>query len=150
MRCLLGSRLSQSIAISRGFLGLVILAAGVVWVYMFYCKNIANKNSESNPSDPSAQVEVSKDACGSPTEPQRARHFMLKELEQTTNSFDEHNIIGKGSFGSVYKGLLCDVIVVAIKTHQGPPKKEFIKESKQVHCFSNWLLPRSWSTNASF
>ena len=37
------------------------------------------------------------------------------ELEQATNGFSESNFVGKGSFGSVYKGTLLDGTSIAIK-----------------------------------
>ncbi|XP_042446223.1 wall-associated receptor kinase 1-like [Zingiber officinale] len=41
--------------------------------------------------------------------------FESKELEKATNHFDDKNIIGKGGNGVVYKGVLENQIIVAIK-----------------------------------
>ncbi|KAM4088136.1 hypothetical protein ACB094_07G048000 [Castanea mollissima] len=43
------------------------------------------------------------------------RRITKLELEQATNGFSETNLVGKGSFGSVYKGTLSDGTTVAIK-----------------------------------
>jgi len=41
--------------------------------------------------------------------------FSLSELETATNGFSDENLIGRGGFVSVYKGVLKDGLVVAIK-----------------------------------
>ncbi|KAM4098049.1 hypothetical protein ACJW30_07G047300 [Castanea mollissima] len=43
------------------------------------------------------------------------RRITYLELEQATNGFSEANLVGKGSFGLVYKGTLSDGTTVAIK-----------------------------------
>lgn len=46
--------------------------------------------------------------------------FTYKELEMATNNFDEANMIGHGGYGAVYRGVLGDGTVAAIKVvHRG-------------------------------
>lgn len=49
--------------------------------------------------------------------------FTLKEMNESTNSFSEENLVGKGGFGRVYKGTLPSGEVVAIKKMEVPPYK---------------------------
>ncbi|XP_020085896.1 probable serine/threonine-protein kinase At1g01540 isoform X2 [Ananas comosus] len=120
-----------------GFAFLVIIL-GFYYCYVFRRRIPSNRNSDTGSSDPSTLVEwnrggrISTASCGPVIEHQGARPFTLEELEQATKNFSESNLVGAGSFGLVYKGLLLDGRIVAIKRRLGSPKQEFVEEVKRL------------------
>jgi len=48
------------------------------------------------------------------------RKFSLSELEAAAHHFSVENMVGSGSFATVYKGILQDGLVVAIKEFRNP------------------------------
>ncbi|XWS21705.1 hypothetical protein CRYUN_Cryun30bG0077400 [Craigia yunnanensis] len=68
---------------------------------------------------------LSQRGCG-----ERVKVFEVEELEKATNSYHESRILGQGGQGTVYKGILPDGRVVAIK-------KSKIGDHSQVEPFIN-------------
>ncbi|XP_022739516.1 probable LRR receptor-like serine/threonine-protein kinase At1g07650 isoform X2 [Durio zibethinus] len=57
--------------------------------------------------------------------------FSLRQIKAATKNFDAKNKIGEGGFGSVYKGLLSDGTVIAVKQLSSKSKqgnREFVNE----------------------
>ncbi|XVE81077.1 hypothetical protein DITRI_Ditri15bG0034300 [Diplodiscus trichospermus] len=61
----------------------------------------------------------------------RAQMFSYEELERATGRFKEESVVGKGSFSCVYKGILKDGAVVAVKKAIMSSDKQ--KNSKEFH-----------------
>ncbi|KAI9086073.1 hypothetical protein K1719_032150 [Acacia pycnantha] len=58
-------------------------------------------------------------------------YFSLRQIKAATNNFSPENKIGEGGFGSVYKGVLPDGIVIAVKQLSSKSKqgnREFVNE----------------------
>lgn len=43
------------------------------------------------------------------------RRYTLREIEVATKGLSDESVIGKGGYGTVYRGLLADNIIVAVK-----------------------------------
>ncbi|XP_022989770.1 wall-associated receptor kinase 2-like [Cucurbita maxima] len=99
------------IGVSVGFTVLVI---GSTWLYLGYRKwkliKLKEKFFEEN-GGLMLQRHLSQWKSSTDT----VTIFTQEELDKATNKYDESAVIGKGGYGTVYKGILPDGSVVAIK-----------------------------------
>lgn len=63
--------------------------------------------------------------------------FTFEEMSKATNNFSESNVVGQGGYGKVYKGVMDDGIIVAIKRAH----EESLQGSKEF-CTEIELLSR--------
>ncbi|WCJ41027.1 Protein kinase superfamily protein [Euphorbia peplus] len=130
----------QKVAAIVGGVGaalLVIIIVILVYVCLMRIKKHLSHTSDTpssvtSPSE-SARANVSPYASAeSPFDTQSLRQLSIVELERATNNFSPTNIIGEGTFGLVYKGLLLDGSIVAIKRHLHKPCPNFIHKVKRL------------------
>ncbi|XP_016472465.1 putative LRR receptor-like serine/threonine-protein kinase At1g53440 isoform X2 [Nicotiana tabacum] len=72
-------------------------------------------------------------------------HFRLRQIKAATNNFDPANKIGEGGFGPVYKGVLADGAIIAVKQLSSKSKqgnREFVNEIGMISALHHPNLVR--------
>ncbi|KAK8278126.1 hypothetical protein V6Z12_D09G019900, partial [Gossypium hirsutum] len=69
---------------------------------------------------------------------EKIKLFTSKEMEKATDHFNENRILGQGGQGTVYKGMLIDGRIVAIKKSKMVEGKKF--DGKKVEQFINEVI----------
>ncbi|KAK8693284.1 hypothetical protein V6N13_070873 [Hibiscus sabdariffa] len=112
---------------AAGAVALVVIVGLLIWFCLFRKRGLS-RTSDTGSSDPSVQGRH----IGVQLSLREAKHFELRELSSATKNFSDRNLIGEGKFGEVYKGLLQDGVLVAIKKRAGAPSNEFIDEARYL------------------
>ncbi|PIN18061.1 Serine/threonine protein kinase [Handroanthus impetiginosus] len=117
-----------SIGLSIGLLSIFI---GVTWLYFGIKKRkltrMREKFFEQNGGFLLKQQTSNESGIES------TKIFLAEELEKATNNYSEDHILGKGGYGIVYKGILPDQRIVAIK-------KSRIMDQSQIEQFINEVI----------
>ncbi|KAL8152160.1 hypothetical protein V2J09_009920 [Rumex salicifolius] len=68
---------------------------------------------------------------------QKIRHLSYNELRVATDNFSHDNKIGRGGFGSVYKGVLKNGVEIAVKTLAAESKQGVREFLTEINIISN-------------
>ncbi|KAI4334404.1 hypothetical protein L6164_019102 [Bauhinia variegata] len=112
---------------------IVIVIVVIVYICLMRVKRFIRQTSETASSVPSP-VELGRGNNCAPSsyDTHKIRQITILELEQATRNFSESNIIGGGTFGLVYKGLLQDGSIVAIKRRLFALSPDFTHQVKHI------------------
>ncbi|KAL3752647.1 hypothetical protein ACJRO7_000109 [Eucalyptus globulus] len=120
-------------------MGIIVLLFGIGFLYFGYKKRKLIKLKEQYFKQNGGLVlQQQLQECDRTTK--AAKLFSAEELEKATNNYDERRIIGRGGHGTVYKGLLPNNMVVAIK-------KSKLVDQSQIEEFINEVIVLSQINN---
>ncbi|XP_059669519.1 uncharacterized protein LOC132314713 [Cornus florida] len=118
-----------SLGLSLGFLSLLI---GISWLYFSIKKRKLIKLREKF-FQQNGGVLLKQQISSNEGGVESSKIFTAEELEKATNNYAEDRILGRGGYGTVYKGVLTDQCVVAIK-------KSRIMDENQIEQFINEVI----------
>ncbi|XLS89320.1 hypothetical protein HN51_065328 [Arachis hypogaea] len=108
--------------------GSIILLIGSWRVYKIIKRRIVKNRKEKN-FKKNGGVLLEQRISSGEINVDKVKHFTLKELEKATDNFNMNRVLGKGGQGTVYKGMLVDGNLVAVKKFRVQGNvEEFINE----------------------
>ncbi|XP_057442737.1 wall-associated receptor kinase 1-like [Lotus japonicus] len=112
--------------------GLIILFVGIASMYLLYQKRKLMKLKEKFFRENGGFI-LQQKLHAREDSSQTAKIFTEDELKKATNNYDESVIIGRGGYGIVFKGILPDKRIIAIK-------KSKIVDKSQIEQFINEVV----------
>ncbi|XP_040997623.1 leucine-rich repeat receptor protein kinase HPCA1-like [Juglans microcarpa x Juglans regia] len=129
----IGTRVIIEIAIAC----CAILVLGLLGVGIYAVRQKRRAEAAIGFSNPFASWRSSgNDSSGAAPQLKGARLFSYYELRKCTNNFAERNEIGSGAYGKVYRGLLSDGLVVAIKRAQQGSTQGLLEFKTEIELLS--------------
>ncbi|KAJ1704011.1 hypothetical protein LUZ63_003790 [Rhynchospora breviuscula] len=124
--------LAAAIAGAAGGVVLLIILFFTLWFFVLRHRGRWNNSLSSGTvsSDPSIQAGTALELglTGGVSELSGPRRVSLEELNAATKNFSSINLIGYGTFGEAYKGILYDGTIVAIKRRPSDANEAFVQE----------------------
>ncbi|KAG7944215.1 hypothetical protein I3843_15G088500 [Carya illinoinensis] len=114
-----------------------ILVMGLLGVWIYAVRQKKRAKEVIGFSTPFASWKSSgNDSSGEAPQLKDARRFSYVELRKCTNNFAERNVIGSGAYGKVYRGLLSNGQVVAIKRAQQGSMQSLLEFKTEIELLS--------------
>ncbi|XP_010532063.1 PREDICTED: wall-associated receptor kinase-like 22 [Tarenaya hassleriana] len=128
-KCVPKKTLPTIIGVSSGF-GLLFLVAGMYWLYKFIKKR-KEIHRKKKFFKRNGGLLLQQQLNSTEGNVEKTKIFTSKELEKATENFSTDRVLGQGGQGTVYKGMLLDGRIVAVKKSKAVDEdklEEFINE----------------------
>ncbi|KAK7819978.1 wall-associated receptor kinase 1 [Quercus suber] len=113
-------------------IGLLLLLLGCSWIYWGLKKRKLIKLKEKF-FQQNGGLLLKQQLSNHQKSVETTKIFTTEELKKATNNYDESSVLGHGGYGTVYRGVLSDKTVVAIK-------KSKIGDQSQIEQFINEMI----------
>ncbi|KAK1437483.1 hypothetical protein QVD17_03274 [Tagetes erecta] len=133
--CTITNSKSPALRISLGIgFGFLSLFLGITWMYFSYKeRKVIRLRAKFFLQNGGMLLKQQIDSNEGSGVNQSTRIFTTEELQKATKNFSKNRILGRGGYGTVYKGILPDKSVVAIK-------KSRVMDEDQIEQFINEVV----------